>query len=450
MTALASASPLYRSAAWSLMGTVIPMITGIVAVPLLIGYLGQERLGILSLIWVIVGYFSFLDMGLGRAVTIAVASARPSTQSDRNEELQIVGTASILLASAGCLAALLLGIYVLVFGVPLRLSSVEFLQEVTLAMLWMLPSLPLLLLSSALRGHLEAVGAFKALNLLRIPTGTMLVIAPCITAMFSAHLVWACIAILLVRLVHVGVLLYLVAGEMRFDFWHFVARLVTATRLSWVKRLLAFGGWATVSNIVGPIIVYVDRFVIGALLTASLVASYSVPFDVVSRLPILVAALCSVLLPELARLSRIAEHSSGDSKSMRSLVTRSTFLSAWVIAALVVGCVILAPWGLRAWMGPEFAAQSARITQILLLAFGVNALAQIPFTALQAVGRVRSVAWLHLAELLPYAVLLYFAISVLGIEGAAWAALLRSAIDYGALSWMWHRRPTGSASSQPV
>lgn len=44
------------------------MLAALAAVPFLMHYLGQERLGVLSLVWVIVGYFSFLDMGLGRAV----------------------------------------------------------------------------------------------------------------------------------------------------------------------------------------------------------------------------------------------------------------------------------------------------------------------------------------------------------------------------------------------
>ena len=58
-------SALYTSAAWSLLGNVLPMVAALAAVPFLLHYLGQERLGVLSLVWVVIGYFSFLDMGLG-------------------------------------------------------------------------------------------------------------------------------------------------------------------------------------------------------------------------------------------------------------------------------------------------------------------------------------------------------------------------------------------------
>ena len=415
------------------------MFAALAAVPFLLHYLGQERLGVLSLVWVVVGYFSFLDMGLGRAVTVAVASCHSGSVSGRADELHIVGTAALLLVCVGSAIAFLAGLAIAALGVPVRLSSPAFLEEVKQALLWMLPSLPLLLVSSALRGHLEGAGAFRSLNLLRMPTGVMLVVGPCLTALYSPDLVWACVSILAVRLVQVLVLLWLVSLEMRYRFLHFLRSLVLASSVAWIRQLLSFGGWVTVSNIVGPVIVYVDRFVIGAVFTASSVAIYAVPFDVMSRLPVLVASLCSVLLPELARLYRTALNEPGNICVARRLVRRFSIFSAWVVATLVVLGWVATPWALRWWVGPVFEEQGTQVTQLLLLAFGVNALAQIPFTALQAAGRVRAVAFLHLAELLPYGVVVFLAISWLGIVGAAWAWLLRSVIDYGTLAWMWRR-----------
>jgi hypothetical protein len=44
------------------------MAAALAAVPFLMHYLGQERLGVLSLVLVIIGYFGF--MGMGRAVAM--------------------------------------------------------------------------------------------------------------------------------------------------------------------------------------------------------------------------------------------------------------------------------------------------------------------------------------------------------------------------------------------
>jgi len=415
------------------------MLAALLAVPWLMRYLGQERLGVLSLVWVVVGYFSFLDMGLGRAVTVAVAALRAEGDGARPDEIHVLGSASVLLLGLGVAAAAMLGLGLITWGVPFQMSSSELRLEVAEALLWTLPSLPLLLLSSSLRGHLEGVGAFRQLNLLRIPTGVLLVAGPCMTAVYVPSLVWACLSILLVRALHVLVLWKLVADQTGHGFLGMTAVLLRAGSGVWLRRLLTFGGWVTVSNVIGPVIVYVDRFVIGATLTASAVTAYAVPFDLVSRLPVLVAALCSVLLPELTRLSSLATAADpGAASRAHRLVTKSSWLSAVVVTILVlIGCW-MTPWALAVWLGANLAQQSSHLTQILLVAFGVNAVAQIPFTALQAVGKVRSVALLHCAELLPYAVLVFFAISWLGIEGAAWAWLARSIVDYCVLVWMWH------------
>ncbi|TXT37931.1 MAG: rfbE [Comamonadaceae bacterium] len=416
------------------------MFAALAAVPWLMHFMGQERLGILSLVWVVVGYFSFLDMGLGRAVTVAVAAARSDGQPT-SDEIHVLGSASVLLTAVGILMTVVLGVGVETWGTPFKLSSIALAEEVRLALLWTLPSLPLLLLSSAFRGHLEGVGAFRVLNMLRIPTGILLVAGPCLSAYFSPSLLWACVSIFLVRLVHLLVLWALIATEIQMSMTAMSAALLRHSNLLWLRRLLSFGGWVTVSNVIGPVIVYVDRFVIGATLAASSVAIYAVPFDLVSRLPILVAALTSVLLPELARLSSLAATTDPDARQQaHQLVWRSSLFSAAVVAALVILGVLAAPLALNLWMGEDFAQQSSTLTQVLLMAFGVNAIAQIPFTALQATGKVRAVALLHSAELVPYAILVFFAISWLGLVGAAWAWFLRSIVDYGVLAWMWHRQ----------
>ncbi|GAB4396848.1 MAG: oligosaccharide flippase family protein [Rhodoferax sp.] len=428
---------------WSLAGTVVPMLAALAGVPWLLHSLGAERLGVLSLVWVVVGYFSFLDMGLGRAVTVEVARLRAQPNPDHGSEWAVMGTACALLGALGTLAALGLALGVWTFGLPVKLSSADVQAEVSQALLWTWPSLPLLLLTSALRGHLEAVGAFRALNLLRVPTGVALVLGPCLTASFSPSLVWACISILLVRSVHAGVLWALVARQLRQPPWALLGRLPQALQPLWLRRLLGFGSWVTLSNVIGPLIVYVDRFVIGAVLGATAVSAYAVPFDVVSRLPVLVAALGSVLLPELTRLS--AQAAAGHAQA---LVRRASQISAGVMIGVVALAALLTRPALTLWLGADFAAQSTQLTQILLLAFGVNALAQIPFTALQAVGRVRQIALLHAAEVLPYAVLVWLALRAGGLDGAAWAWLARAIVDYAVLSGLWRaaaRQPSPSA-----
>jgi O-antigen/teichoic acid export membrane protein len=70
-----------------------------------------------------------------------------------------------------------------------------------------------------------------------------------------------------------------------------------------LKRLVSFGGWITVSNIISPIMAYFDRFIISHLMGASKIAFYTAPAEGVSRLINIPYALARALFPKLAYCS---------------------------------------------------------------------------------------------------------------------------------------------------
>ena len=55
-----------RNTFYNLLGYGIPLIFALVLIPPLISKLGTERFGVLNLIWMVVGYFSFFDFGFGK------------------------------------------------------------------------------------------------------------------------------------------------------------------------------------------------------------------------------------------------------------------------------------------------------------------------------------------------------------------------------------------------
>ena len=55
MQELTSALVLKRSLAWNAVGTLLPVLAAVVAVPLLIDGLGDDRFGLLTLVWALVG-----------------------------------------------------------------------------------------------------------------------------------------------------------------------------------------------------------------------------------------------------------------------------------------------------------------------------------------------------------------------------------------------------------
>jgi O-antigen/teichoic acid export membrane protein len=299
--------------------------------------------------------------------------------------------------------------------VPKELQS-EVVNTVALVAL----SIPAVVFTAALRGVLEGFQEFRILNLIRIPAGIAMFLAPCLTAAFSPRLDLAVVALALTRIV------FLVVHAKAC--WKLCPLNVRAFNRQWLRPLLTFGGWATVSNTVGPVIVYLDRFVIAALMPPAAVGYYSAPFEVVSRLLILPMALCGAMFPALARIG------SQDHEARRQLQRKGLWTILIVVVPIAVGGMISAEFLLRIWLGESFSREGALPMQILLVGFAFNAVSQLPFAILHSLGRTRETALLHLAEFPVYVVVLVWLVQEFGLAGAATAWTLRALFDILALS----------------
>lgn len=95
-----------RNTLLNLIGLALPLLVGVVTIPLVVRGLGTERYGLLSLAWVVLGYFTIFDLGLGRATTKYVSEALSKGEADQVP--QIVWTAATFQAILGLLGGLVL------------------------------------------------------------------------------------------------------------------------------------------------------------------------------------------------------------------------------------------------------------------------------------------------------------------------------------------------------
>ena len=65
---------LLSNTAWNVAGQLAPLVVGVLTLPLLIRLVGLERFGFITLVWVLVGYASIFDFGIGRALVRTVAA----------------------------------------------------------------------------------------------------------------------------------------------------------------------------------------------------------------------------------------------------------------------------------------------------------------------------------------------------------------------------------------
>jgi O-antigen/teichoic acid export membrane protein len=89
----------------NLLSPSVRIAVALVSIPIYIHHLGYSRYGVLTIAWILVGYFGFLDLGLSRASTNALAKLRAAPQADR---ARVLLTTLILSVGFGLVGAALL------------------------------------------------------------------------------------------------------------------------------------------------------------------------------------------------------------------------------------------------------------------------------------------------------------------------------------------------------
>lgn len=405
-----------RNIMWNLLGNVLPLMAGLILFPLIVAAYGLERFGLLTLAWALVGYFGLFDLGLARALT-QLLSEQLAKQVPAIDTSELVHTTLRLMWLLGLLGGIVLWLSSPYIVIHLLHVRQDLQQETVYGFSILALSIPLAVHTSALRGILEALQLFKTASLIRMVMGVGTFLGPYLASLLSNSLVGAIIALIVLR-VFVW-LMHLVAVK------HSNILIVNATRFNqrWLAPLLSFGGWMTLTNLIGPLMVYMDRFVIVSMLGAASVAYYVAPYEVVTKMLMVPVAISGVLFPLFAREWQ-AQPQQSAIKLNQGL--RYTLMLLFPLGLLLV---YFAQEWLSLWLGSAFAVQGRIIVVWLVAGVLVNSAAQIVFAKVQGAGRSDWTAKLHLLELLPYLALLWFALKQWGIAGAAFAWFVRTVID---------------------
>lgn len=389
----------------------LPFAVALVTVPLYIAHIGTARFGVLAIVWILLGYFGFIDFGLSRASTNALAKL---IDGPRKERVQVLLTSLYLNLFLG-----LIGGAILYFAGGFLLNRLLTLgepiaTEVDVAFPWIAGMLPLALLGGMCRGAIEARERFIAVNFIDLVGYVLGQVLPLLAAMFIAPtlpivLTAAFAARAASLLIALG---YVVLTEKINTF-----RVFDQKRF---KTFLGFGAWVSVTNIIGPFLQFLDQLLVGSVLGATAVAHYTVPMNLVSRSQIVAAALARAMFPRFSRLS------SGKALDLGESATVSL---GFVYGAMCAPAIILSEPFMDLWMGREFSSVATPVLELLFLGAWINGIAFIPYSLLQGQGRPDLVAKLHTWEVVPYAALLYFALGKFGLFGAALVWNVRVAVD---------------------
>jgi O-antigen/teichoic acid export membrane protein len=395
---------------FNVFGTILPLIVAFVTIPIYISYIGTARYGVLSIIWILLGYFGFLDLGLSRASANALAKLEHSSRADRSKVLITALSINFCLGIIGAAILYVAGGYLLEH---LLIMPSELEPEIRMAWPWIASLLPFALMSGVATGALEArerfllanmMGAFGSIAGQILPVICAIFIAPSLAVLIPACVISRALPALLI----LSVVIY--------EEWP-----VTLQCLNWrgVTALLSYGGWIGLTNIFGTLLVSLDQLVIGSVIGVASVTFYAVPMGLVTRSQIFAAALSRTLFPRMSRFTH---------EAAKELTQAAMLTLAYGYGAICAPAIVLVRPFIGFWMGPDFAMVAAPVAEILFVGAWLNGVAFIPFAYLQAQGRPDIVAKYLSLELLPFALVLWFLTSEFGILGSAYAWVLRTPV----------------------
>jgi O-antigen/teichoic acid export membrane protein len=400
---------------WNFTGQGWLLILAFFAMPYIIHHLTVELFGIYILVSIVVDYFAFLQLGMGAA---SVKYISQYLATDQQEDIRLTFWSGIIAhAVMGFLGTLSIFIFAdalidkfftmspnlketALFA--LRVGSIGFLVSMLIGMV-----------SSVIR----ATSRFDQLNRIGIIFGTLQIGS----TVLLLHLDYS-----LKEIVAINVVIQ--TGSLCVQ-WILVRKLLpclsnVSTNIKTILHLLKFGGFVTISSIVGPILTNIEKILLTSLRSVSALTYYTVPFSLVGRLAVIPSSFSSVLFPAYSYYQE-----SEKKEVNQELHFRSTLYILLILLFPVLFFMFYGHSFLTLWVGDDFAEYSTNILIILSLASLVNAAAYPSITALQGIGKPQLPAYFHLVEMIIYIPTVYLLIKEYGGIGAASAWLLRVLFD---------------------
>lgn len=393
-----------------------PALAAIGVIPFLLRHLGSEVYGIVTIFFTALAYFAMLDLGLGRAATRFIARSLEANQPD--EVRRYFWGSIVLLTGVGSIATVFAMLSVSTIVLRLLKIAPSSTLAASQSFYIICLTIPWVTFMATLRGFLEAWGRFRFIGIVTGCGGLGMFLLPALVVSMRGGLVGVAIALAFVR---IAMCIALGLGCMLVKERPSLSPLFDRAA---VRQMLSFGGWLSVSNIVGTATIYLDRLLLGICVGMVAVTSYGLPLDVIGRLQILITSLCTVLFPLMSRLD-------GSGSDQFEPIYRSAMAAVVALMTLVaVVAALAAPWAMRLWLGARSTAELVFAAQVFLAGAVVQSAASIAWTALHARGRSDLTAWIHLAEFPLYGGVFFFAATRYGVRGAALTWFGRGIVDF--------------------
>lgn len=367
--------PLVNSA-WSLFEYIWNPALILMSTPFFLRNLGEHNFGIWMFINATVGFGGILTTGIIPPV-IKRLSTSIAHQDQNAMNSSVRGGISLALAGGACAAILIVCAFA-VSGEALlgKISTYKTLLSIgiTSAIILWIEQFDAVFIA-ILRGAEKYNKCAQAELLGR----TLTYLLPALLISCGCNIYWIFAALIIAALFRLLARIYHAEKSVRIDSY--------SPDFASLKDILNQAQWGWLQGIGYACYNITDRFIVGAVLGASVLTHYTVASQLAIQVQAVAGALLSVIFPVISRSIATG------SVTEVARITKMTIAGCWAIVS--AACLALIYWRmelLTLWLGREMAIASEQILFYLAVAAWVQGLTVAPHFVLQGFGKFRIIA----------------------------------------------------------
>lgn len=401
------------SSAW---GFIIPMLVNLITTPFLLKALGESAYGLQSLVAVVIGYLTFMDMGLDLPITKFLAEDR--ALKDNTSENHLLSTTFQLYLYIGVLG--MITIIVLskwlthtVFTIPpdlsdqalivFRLAGVGFLGSV--GMSW----------GRAIAMGIQRFDITYSVSVVISVAGTLIGLG----AVYAGFGIVGYVLVRTVITLLAGPIYFLLTRRLIPEF-NFIRGLHRSTLI----RVRSYIGYGTFNRVFSSLVSRLDQTLLGIWVGVGVAGIYSIPFLVTSSLGYMIAYMLGFIFPMASEMQSL-----GQMDRLRDIFVQSSRFVAALAGLIFIPFLILGGAFLKLWT-PAIASQAEGVFRLLCIAGYLGCLTAIlPNNIMVGFGKIRQFTIYGTIRAIIMAALCFFLIRPFGLIGAGYAILLTCIVD---------------------
>jgi O-antigen/teichoic acid export membrane protein len=401
---------LIKHSTYNLIAALAPLVVGIITVPIYLQIIGVTKYGIMLIVFATLGYFGFLDLGLGNALTQKIARVGMGRMQRKQHIFTVAIAITSLLSIFGSIIAWVICNHIADFG-NISSENSTFIKKYSI---YVIGFIPVILFTSIFKGALQAESKFLELSIIQLFGNISVQVFPLIIAVCGYGDVEN--LILGILLCKTLALIFLIRKSNTFIKAKFNMNALRVHR----HGLVSYGGYSSMISILTQFFTMFDRFIILGVSGAKAVALYSIPTEFFSKILIIPNSISTPLFTIAAE---------NKNNEIRKLTSEITLTIVRITAPVILTLLLFGNEIIRFWVGSEIADNTHYVSLFYVVGMFFLIMAIPKHTEIMAINGPKLLFKCYLLELPFYILGLYFMVIKYGVSGAAFAWMIRVIID---------------------